>query len=64
MLICCDQCIFDRPQHQGQWRAELVTDVGKEGDLGPVEFGQRLGTSPLIVIGPGMHDGGGYRGSE
>ena len=53
------QGVLDRAEHQRQRGAELVADVGEEGGLGPVEFGQRLGPLPLLLVGPGVGDGGG-----
>ena len=41
--------VLERPQHQGQRRAELVADVAEEGGLGAVELGQRLGALALLL---------------
>src|SRR5579875_1672310 len=38
-----------RTLHQGQRRAELVTDVGEERRLGPIQFGELLGSA---LLGP------------
>ena len=57
--VAAGQHVLDRAEHQRQRRAELVADVGEEGGLGPVEFGQRLGPLPLLLVGPGVGDGGG-----
>ena len=39
----------DRSKDQSERGAEFVADVGEEGGLGAVEFGQRLGT---LLLGP------------
>ena len=51
--------VLDRAQHQGQRRAELVRDVGEEGGLRPVELREGLGPLLLLLVGPGVGDGGG-----
>jgi hypothetical protein len=58
------QQIFDGTEHERQRRAELVADVREKNDLGPVEFGQRLGPPPLILVRTGVGDGGGHAGGE
>ena len=50
--------VLDRAEHQGQRRAELVRDVGEEGRLRPVELRQGLGPLLLLLVGPGVGDGG------
>jgi len=40
---------FERPQHQRQGRAELMTDVGEEGRLGAVKLGKHIGPPSLIL---------------
>jgi hypothetical protein len=52
------QRVLDRRQHQSQGRAELVTDVGKEGRLGAVDLGQRLCPAALLLIGLRIGDRG------
>ena len=52
------QRVLDRAEHQGQRRAELVRHVGEEGRLRPVEFRQGLGPLLLLLVGPGVGDGG------
>ena len=39
------------PEQQCQRRAELVADIGQKGRLGPVQFGKRVGSLPLLLIG-------------
>ena len=56
--------VLDRAEHERQRRAELVADVGEEGDLGPVHFGQRLGPLPLLLVGTGVGNGSGHTGGE
>ena len=63
-LVGVGQGVFHRPQHQGQWGAEFMADVGEEGRLGAVEFGQCLGASSLVLIRAGVDDGGGHGGSQ
>ena len=53
------QHLFQRSEHQGQRRAELVADVGEELRLGAVEFGQGLGPAPLRLVGAGVAQGRG-----
>ncbi len=48
--------VFQRAQHEGQWGAELVADVGEEGGLGPIELGQGLYPPALFLIGVGVGD--------
>ena len=50
---------FQRPQQQGQRRAELVADVAEKGRLGPVQLGQRLRAAPRLFVGLGVGQGRG-----
>ncbi len=50
------QHFLERAQHEGERRAEFVADVGEEGGLGAVEFGQRLDPAALLLIGIGAGD--------
>ena len=45
------QGLLKGAEHQGQRGAELVADVGEEPRLGAVEFSQRLGASPFLLVG-------------
>ena len=48
--------VLDWPQHQRQGRAKLVADVREERRLGPVDLRQRLGATPLLLIGQRIRD--------
>ena len=50
------QRVLERPQHQGQRRAEFVADIGEERGLGAIDFGQRFGAAALLLIGLGVGD--------
>ncbi len=50
------QRLLERPEHQGQRRAELVADIGEERRLGAVELGERFGALALLLIGRGIGD--------
>ncbi len=54
-----DQHLLERPQHQGQGRAELVADVREERGLGAVDLGQRLGPPALVLVSFDLGDRGG-----
>src|SRR6185436_5349976 len=49
--------LLQRPEHQGERRAELVADIGKECSLGPVDFCQRLGAPAFSLVGTCLCDG-------
>ncbi len=49
--------VLQRPEHQGQGRAELVAHVREEGRLRPVELGQGFDPPPFLLIGVGIGDG-------
>jgi hypothetical protein len=51
--------VVERPQHEGERGAELVTDVREERRLGAVELGQSLGPLALFLVGLGVGDAGG-----
>ena len=51
--------VLDRAQDQGQRSAELVRGVGEEGGLRPVELREGLCPLLLLLVGPGVGDGGG-----
>ena len=40
------QHFFNRTHHECQWRAKLMTDIGKERRFGTIDFRQRLSTFP------------------
>ncbi len=52
------QHLLERPQHQGQGRAELVADVREECGLGAVDLGQGLGAPALLLVGAGVGEAG------
>ncbi len=51
------QRVFERAEHQGERRAELVRDVGEEGRLRAVQLGQDLGAPAFLLVGAGVGDG-------
>src|SRR5690349_3577130 len=59
LLFTIIERIFDWSQHQGQWRAKLMTDIAEEGGLGPVQFGQCLRALALLFIGTSIGNGAG-----
>jgi len=46
------QHLFERAQHQGEWRAKLMADIGEKCRLGPVDLRQRFRAPALLLIGP------------
>ena len=46
--------VLQRPEHQGQRRAEFVADVGEERRLGAIDLRQRLGAAALLLVGVGV----------
>jgi hypothetical protein len=57
-LMGVGQGVLDRAEQEGQGGPELVADVRKEGGLGPVEFGARVGALSFFLISTGVGDGG------
>ena len=45
------QHLFERAQHQGEWRAKLMADIGEKRRLGPVDFRQRFRAPALLLVG-------------
>src|SRR6185437_12260548 len=45
---------FDRPQHEGERCAELVTDIGEERGFCPVDLRQGFGSLTLLLISAGV----------
>ncbi len=52
------QTVFERPNQQRQRRAELVTHVAEERRFRAVQFGERLGSLPLLLVRPGVGEPG------
>src|SRR6185295_4769886 len=50
--------VLERPEHEGEGRTKLVTDVREERGLGAIELGERLGASAFLLIGLGVRDTG------
>jgi len=48
--------VVEPSQRQRERGAELVGHVAEEGGLGAVELCQRLGTPPLLLVGPDVAD--------
>ncbi len=44
------QPVLERSEKQGEWGAELVTDVAEERRLGSIELGQGLGALSLLFV--------------
>jgi hypothetical protein len=44
------QHLLQRPEHQREWRAELVADVAEEGRLGAIDLGQGLRAPALLLV--------------
>jgi hypothetical protein len=56
--------VFERAEHEGEGRAKFVADVGEEGGLGAVDFGEGLGALTLFLIRASVGDGGGDAGDD
>ena len=56
--------VLQGPEHEGERRAELVADIGEEGRLGPVQFGEPLGALLLLLQGPHAHHVRGHLARE
>ena len=53
------QLFLERPEHEGERRAEFMADVAEEGGFRPIQFSQGLGPALLGLISPGIVDGDG-----
>ena len=58
------QRIFERSQHEGEGRAELMADVGKEGRFRPIDLGQRFSAFAFFLMRTRVRDCGGHRRSD
>ena len=56
--IAVGEQLFDRADHQRERRAKFVADVGKEGGLRPVQFGERLRAAAFLFERAGIRDRG------
>src|SRR5579863_5349552 len=50
--------LFERPEHQGQRRAELVADIREEYSLDAIDFRERFGALAFRFIGIRIGDRG------
>ena len=55
-LVLLRKQFFDRTQHEGQRRPQLVAHIGKESGFGAVDFGQRFRAAAFRFVGSGVPD--------
>jgi hypothetical protein len=51
--------VFEWAEHEGEWGAKFVADVGEKGGLGAVDFREGFGAFAFLLIRAGVGDGGG-----